>query len=206
MVELRRRVSRSTRGGRGGSGVHAAQGLLPEPVAGRLQRPSWRGGRLIVGVLLVVLAMTGGASALAHFDSTVEMLQASRTLVPGQTIGAGDVTSVKVRMDGAHAGYLKAGESLPRGQVVRAVQIGELVPTSAVGNGSAIRQKTIALPTSTGQSAILVAGSVVDLYVSAKQTATTGDTNFQNPETADPGGTCRPHHPRGHRSGGREFR
>lgn len=154
---------------------------LPAPVAARLQRPSWRDGRLIAGVLLVLLAMLAGAGALAHFDSTVEMLQASHTLVPGQTIGRDDVRSVKVRMDGRHAGYLKADKGLPHGQVVRAVQGGELVPVSAVGDGSSLHQKTIALPATTGQSAILVAGSIVDLYVSAKQTAATGDTDYQDP-------------------------
>ncbi|MBO1755577.1 hypothetical protein [Allobranchiibius sp. CTAmp26] len=154
---------------------------LPAPVAARLQKPSWRDGRLVAGVLLVLLAMLGGAAALAHFDSTVEMLQASHTLVPGQTIGRDDVTSVKVRMDGRHAGYLKADDGLPRGQVVRAVQSGELVPASAVGDGSSLHEKTIALPATTGQSSILVAGSIVDLYVSAKQTAATGDTGYQDP-------------------------
>lgn len=153
----------------------------PTPVAARLQRPSWRDGRLIAGVVLVLLAMVAGAAALTHFDSTVEMLQASHTLVPGQTIGTGDVTPVKVRMDGRHAGYLRAGQKLPQGQVVRAVHVGELVPVSAVGDGSALHQKTIALPATTGQSAILVAGSMVDLYVSPKQAAATGDADFQDP-------------------------
>lgn len=157
------------------------RGGLPAPVAGRLQRPSWRDGRLVAGLLLVLFAMIGGASALAHFDSTVEMLQASRTLVPGQQLGKQDLVAVKVRMDGRHAGYLKAGQALPNGQLLRAVQVGELVPTTAIGDAASLRQKTIALPASTGQSAILVAGSVVDLYVSAKQTATTGATDFDNP-------------------------
>lgn len=167
MPQLHRRVTR---------------GSLPEPAAGRLQRPSWRDGRLVAGLVLVLLAMIGGASALAHFDSTVEMLQATRTLVPGQQLGAGDVKAVKVRMEGRHAGYLRADGGLPKGQLVRAVQAGELLPTTAVGDATSLRQKTIALPASTGQSAILVAGSVVDLYVSAKQTATTGVTDFEDPK------------------------
>lgn len=159
----------------------ATRGSLPEPAAGRLQRPSWRDARLVSGLVMVLLAMLGGAAALAHFDSTVEMLQATRTLVPGEQLSSGDVKAVKVRMEGRHAGYLKA-DGLPKGQLVRAVQAGELVPTTAVGDAATLRQKTIALPASTGQSAILLAGSVVDLYVSAKQTSTTGATDFQDPK------------------------
>ncbi len=155
---------------------------LPEPVARRLQRPSWRDGRLIAGLALVLLALIGGASAIGHFDSSVEMLQATRPLVPGQTLAKGDVKAVKVRMDGQHAGYLRAGSALPSGQVVRAVRPGELVPSTAIGSGAALRQKTIGLPVGSSQSGVLVTGSVVDVYVSAKQTGATGDTAYDDPQ------------------------
>lgn len=154
---------------------------LPAPAASKLQRPSWRDGRLIAGVALIAGAMVAGGAALVHFDSSEQMLQATHALVPGQRIGKGDVRAVKVRMDGAHARYLRAETALPRGQVVRAVQSGELVPAAALGDPSTLRQKMIALPATTGQSAILTPGSVVDMYVSDKQRAATGDTDYQNP-------------------------
>lgn len=159
-------------------GTHVS---LPAPAASRLQRPSWRDGRLIAGVVLVAGAMVGGSAVLVHFDSSEQMLQATHALVPGQRIGKDDVRAVKVRMDGPHAGYLRAQTALPRGQVVRAVQSGELVPADALGDPSTLRQKTIALPATTGQTAILTPGSIVDMYVSDKQRAATGDTDFQDP-------------------------
>lgn len=154
---------------------------LPAPAASKLQRPSWRDGRLIAGVALIAGAMVAGGAALVHFDSSEQMLQATHALVPGQRIGKGDVRAVKVRMDGAHARYLRAEAAFPRGQVVRAVQSGELVPAAALGDPSVLRQRTIALSATTGQSAILAPGSVVDMYVSDKQRAATGDTDYQDP-------------------------
>ena len=37
--------------------------------AQRLQKPSWKDGRLIAGVLLVILAMLAGALTQAEFDA-----------------------------------------------------------------------------------------------------------------------------------------
>ncbi|MDQ2851928.1 hypothetical protein V3G39_14890 [Dermatophilaceae bacterium Sec6.4] len=156
--------------------------LLPAPAASRLQRPSWRDGRLIAGVGLVAAAMIAGGAALVHFDSSVQMLQATHALVPGQQIGKSDVRAVKVRMDGPHARYLRADSALPGGQVLRVVQSGELVPAAALGDPSALRQKTIALPVTSAQSQILTPGSVVDMYVSQKQRAATGDTSYADPQ------------------------
>ena len=92
---------------------------LPRPVAGRLQRPSWRDGRLVAGVVLVLLATIVGAAVMRHYDDSVEVLQARHALVPGQRITADDVHAVKVRIDDSSTTYLSATGSLPRGEVLR---------------------------------------------------------------------------------------
>ncbi|MEO6999355.1 MAG: hypothetical protein ABI112_14840, partial [Terracoccus sp.] len=56
---------------------------LAKPVAKRLQRPSWRDSRLLVGVLLVLVAATLGAKAVASTDDRVPMWVASGDLVAG---------------------------------------------------------------------------------------------------------------------------
>ncbi|TWP35112.1 SAF domain-containing protein [Leekyejoonella antrihumi] len=155
---------------------------LPRPAAMRLQRPSWRDGRLVIGVLLVLVAMLAGAATLRHFDSSVERLAATHALVPGQHIGKGDVKVVKVRIPGSNGRYLSGASALPHGVVLRPVQPGELVPRSAVGVANQLDHKSVALPVDISQSSDLVVGSIVDVWVSRKQQGTTGVADFEKPE------------------------
>src|SRR4051812_18960364 len=59
----RRLRARSDGRGSGREGGGVAQ--LPEPTAKRLQRPSWRDARLLVGVVLVLLGTVLGARLVA---------------------------------------------------------------------------------------------------------------------------------------------
>lgn len=157
----------------------AEQGL-PTPVAGRLQRPSWRDGRLVGGVLLVLLAMVAGALTLRHFDSSVSVLQASRTLEPGDQLQAGDVTAVDVRLDAASR-YLATVPTDSRGRVLREIRAGELVPRSAVGDSGSLPVRTIAVPVSSLSSMSLQRGAVVDVWVSPRRADATGATTYDAP-------------------------
>lgn len=154
---------------------------MPTPVARRLQRPSWRDSRLVIGVLLVLVATIGGAGVLRHYDDSVEVLVAKHPLVPGQQLRQSDVEAVKVRIDEAGGTYFRASNPLPHGEVLREVRGGELVPRSAVGSGSSVDAKTVALPVDSSQSANLVKGSLVDVWVSKKQESDTGKDSFAAP-------------------------
>ncbi|MBB2890762.1 hypothetical protein [Flexivirga oryzae] len=158
-----------------------AENELPKPAARRLQRPSWRDSRLVAGVLLVLLATIGGAAAMRHYDNSIEVLQASHALVPGQGIKASDVHAVKVRIDQAGATYFSADDPLPKGEVLREVRQGELVPRSAVGDGRSVHVKAVAIPVDSAQSATLVKGSVVDIWVSRKKSGDAGQVSYDEP-------------------------
>ncbi len=148
--------------------------------AQRLQKPSWKDGRLIAGVLLVILAMLLGALTLKQFDSSVGVLRAKRTLLPGDTVAAADFEVVKVRIDGGRKGYFSSAGK-PTGTVLREVRAGELVPTSAVGSAAQVQAKSIGLPVSGAQAAALVRGSVVDVWVARRTPGSTGTNDFQQP-------------------------
>ncbi|GAB3495703.1 CpaB family protein [Flexivirga lutea] len=160
---------------------HTAADELPTPAAHRLQRPSWRDSRLVVGVLLVLVATIGGAAALRHYDNSIEVLQAAHPLVPGQRVAASDVHAVKVRIDKADGTYLRADDPLPTGEVLREVRSGELVPRSAVGAGGTVRVKAVALPVDAAQSANLVKGSIVDVWISPQQQNNVGKDSYAAP-------------------------
>lgn len=153
---------------------------LPTPTAGRLQRPSWRDGRLVGGVLLVLLAMVAGALTLRHFDDSVTVLQASRTLEPGDQVRAGDVTAVDVRMDAAGR-YLATVPTDGRGRVLREVRAGELVPKAAVGDAGSLAVRTIAVPATSVSAGTLQRGAVVDVWVSQRRDDATGAASYDPP-------------------------
>lgn len=135
----------------------------------------------MAGVLLVLVATIGGAAALRHYDNSVEVLQASHPLVPGQKVGSADVHAVKVRIDQAGGTYLSADDPLPKGEVLREVRSGELVPRSAVGKSTKVPVKAVALPVETAQSSNLVKGSVVDVWVSKKEQTKVGQDSYAAP-------------------------
>ena len=74
------------------SGVHDMS-ELPRPAAKRLRRPSWRDSRLLVGVLLVLLAATLGARAVAAADDRVPVWVAAGDLVAGDAVGVDGLRS-----------------------------------------------------------------------------------------------------------------
>ena len=86
---------------------------LPRPTAARLQRPSWRDVRLVVGVVLVLLAVTLGAVVVAAADDTTPVYAVTAGLVPGQVVTQQDVRRVDVRL-GDRPGRLRRGRPRPR--------------------------------------------------------------------------------------------
>lgn len=149
---------------------------LPKPTAVRLHRPSWRDNRLIVGVLLVLLSMTVGAKAIAAADDTVPMYAAVASLVPGQPVTQSDVKLVEVQLGLEVRRYVAADHDIAPGTfALRDVRPGELLPTSALGTRTAIDLKPVSVPVDGGSAAQLSAGSVVDVWVNAKDPGSTAE-------------------------------
>lgn len=164
------------------SGHERSSTELPQPVAHRLQRPSWRDSRLVAGVVLILAATLGGAATLRHFDASIPVLQARHALVPGQTIRPQDVAVVKVRLPHEGSRYVTGSGTLPGGVMLRVVRPGELIPRSAVGRSGALKSKSVAVPVDPAQSADLVAGSVVDVWVSRRIKGSTDVNGYEPPQ------------------------
>jgi hypothetical protein len=149
---------------------------LPKPTATRLQRPSWRDSRLVVGVVLVLLSMTLGAKAIAAADDTVPMYAAAASLVPGQPVKQSDVRRVDVQLGADRRSYVAADHDIaPDTFALRDVRPGELLPTSALGTRDAIDLKPVSVPVDGGGARQLAAGSVVDVWINAKDPSSTAE-------------------------------
>lgn len=152
------------------------------PRARRLRRPSWTDARLVVGVLLVLLSVAGGARLVSSFDETTPVYAAARPLLPGQEVAGADLVPVDVRLDGPLGHYLDAGQPVRPGTfVLRQVGPGELVPAAALGTAHEARDKAVSVPVDPAAASTLSVGAVVDLWVSRRDQETAG-VRYLEPE------------------------
>jgi len=153
---------------------------LPRPTAKRLQRPTWRDSRLLVGVVLVLLATTLGAKVIAGADDRVPMYAAVQTLKPGDRLTTDNLKRVDVQLGDATTVYLSAAASLaPDRFVVRQVPGGELVPMDAIGSQDDVSVQPVTVLVDASSATSLRVGSVVDVWVSERDTSTTQERYFE---------------------------
>lgn len=149
---------------------------LPKPTAARLRKPSWRDTRLIVGVVLVLLSMAIGAKVMASADDTFPMYAAAASLVPGQPVSQRDVKRVDVQLGADRSRYVAADHNIAPGTfALREVRPGELLPKTALGTTADINLKPVSVPVDDGSSAQLTAGSIVDVWVNAKDSSSAAE-------------------------------
>ncbi len=103
------------------------------PRASRLATPSWLDGRLVLGVLLVLVSVVVGARVLSSADRSTLVWAASKELTAGTLLAAGDLEPVRVRLFESAAQYVGADGPPPVGYVVRSgLGAGELLPQGAL--------------------------------------------------------------------------
>jgi hypothetical protein len=142
---------------------------LATPSAKRLQRPSWRDSRLVVGVLLVLLAATLGAKAVASADDRTAVWVAAGNLVAGDRVDESSFVRADVRLADGMGSYLTADAPAPTGSfMVRDVRAGELVPVSAVGGPEAVDVQRVTVRADAMSTNGLSRGSRVDVFVTPK--------------------------------------
>ncbi|GAA4346986.1 SAF domain-containing protein [Angustibacter luteus] len=148
----------------------ATETPLPGRPARRLQPPSWRDPRMVVGLLLVVGSVVAGGLVVRTADDTVPVYAARHTLVPGQRLAAEDVTVVRARLDPGLDRYLAAEGPPEEGRVVlRTVGAGELVARSAVGERAEVDLRPVAVPLDPSAVRRLGPGVLVDVWVSLRR-------------------------------------
>jgi SAF domain len=152
---------------------------LATPPAHRLQSPSWLDGRLIVGVILVLLSVVVGAKIVAASGDYDQIWAASHDLAPGTTITGGDLVAVKVRFHDHASGYFSmSGMSLIGRTTVAALSRGQLIPVAALPATPPTPTRLVTVPVAKlhmphGSD---LQGTQVDLYVTLK-TAASGGAN-----------------------------
>lgn len=147
---------------------------LPEPTAKRLQRPSWRDARLLIGVVLVLLGTVLGARLVAGADHTTPMYAAATAIRPGDHLTADNLRRVDIQLGEQSGRYLTAAAAVTEdAYALRDVPEGELVPASAVGSRSAVTVQPVTVEVDASAVRGLPANALVDVWVSPRDTQST---------------------------------
>ncbi len=102
------------------------------PGASRLAAPGWLDGRLVLGVLLVLVSVVVGARVLSSADRSTLVYAVTKDLAAGSVLQDGDLERVRVRLFDNAGAYVAAGDP-PLGYVVRrGIGSGELLPREAL--------------------------------------------------------------------------
>jgi len=154
--------------GRGLSGRSADLGIPPSPPARRLGRRGWRDGRLIFGVLVVLLSVVLGARLFAAADRTTGWVAAKTDLPAGHVVTAADLVAVRAQLNDTTAARYYPGRR--RGEVVggtlaRAVGAGELISGSDFAGASSASTRLVPVVVQAGRLPDLTPGDHVDVYV-----------------------------------------
>ena len=150
------------------------------PKATRLGSPSWLDGRLVLGVLLVLVSVLVGAKVLAGADTSQLVWVASHNLAPGTVIADADLQEGKVRLYGTSKRYLAGAK--PIGYVVvRAVSAEELVAADSLAQpGQNAPRREITVPVAVGHlPPDLARSDQVDVYVTPDAKSATRSTPKQ---------------------------
>ena len=103
------------------------------PKANRLAAPGWLDGRLVLGVLLVLVSVVVGARVLSSADRSQLVWAATKDLAVGSQLQEGDLTAVRVRLFETADRYIGAGGEAPVGYVLRrGVGAGDLLPSESL--------------------------------------------------------------------------
>jgi hypothetical protein len=128
---------------------------------------AWFDPRFAIGLALVAASAIGVVVLVGAADSSVRVLAARSTLVPGDRVTADDLVSTTVRIASATATYLVAADIPAGGLIVtRVIDSGELVPRSAVGESASERQTSVVVTVSGQLAESIDAGATVDLWAS----------------------------------------
>ena len=128
------------------------------------RRPFFGDLRFVIGVLLVLASVAGVWLLVSSSRQTAPVLQATRTVLPGDTLDSADLQVVEVGLGVAAETYLTP-QALRSGAVAtRTLTAGELVPRAAVGGADQLRTTSIVISSSTAVPVHVGPGTSVELW------------------------------------------
>lgn len=130
----------------------------------RRGRPLWADLRFLLGIVLILVSVSGVWLVVAAARQTTPILVASRTLVPGHEVTAGDLRVVDVALGAASRSYLSAGDDVAGRVATRTVAAGELVPADALAEDASTGMTRVVVRSTTVVPDSVVSGTTVEVW------------------------------------------
>jgi hypothetical protein len=139
--------------------------VLPvSPTPRRVHAPSWLDLRLVVGVMLVLASIGGGALVVSASSRTERVWAVRHDIQPGIVLTGADVVAVSVRVPSGRELYYTSATSVTGQSVTRPLAAGELLPRSAVG--AVPSTTTVTIPLGADLAPEIKAGQRITVWVS----------------------------------------
>lgn len=146
----------------------------------RLRRPRWKDPRLIVGIVLVVASVLMGVLLVSRLAETTPVLVARSPIAPGDAIDPADLVVAEMRLGDQTDLYAGSVEAIPEGAVAtRAVQEGELVPMSVIGQSEDVPLRPVMIPVDMTVAESVAPGAMVELWHTAATADEAGDAHAE---------------------------
>lgn len=131
----------------------------------RLRRPRWKDPRLIVGIVLVLASILGGALLASRLAATSTVLVARQDIVVGDVLEADALTTAELRLGEQQGMYASSRSQIPPGAVAtRTIRAGELLPVEAIGQAEEISLRPVVIPVDSSVAASVAPGGRVELW------------------------------------------
>lgn len=137
------------------------------PAANTGKRFSFRDGKILAGVALIVVSIVAGAALLRHEDTMTTVWQANRDLSAGAMVTSEDFAPVQADLSEVESAYATEPSS---GVLTRGLRAGELLPESAISSVTPVDQRLIVLPVEPLHAPDLASGDEVDVWATASET------------------------------------
>ncbi|WP_396668637.1 SAF domain-containing protein [Microbacterium sp. R86528] len=140
------------------------------------RRRVWGDARFLLGIVLIVASIAGVWLVVATARQTSPAYAATRAIVPGEAIAAGDLRVVEVALGQLGDSYV-APDDLAEGAVAtRTIAAGELLPASAVADPVTVSTTSVVIRTSADVPASIDEGATVELWAAPLLERGTYDT------------------------------
>lgn len=134
--------------------------------ASRIRTPGWRDPRLIVGIILVLLSVTGVVALVQAMDSRQGYWAASVDIVPGAEASAEDFHIVQASMSESSDRYWMANDQLPSKFLVSStIRQGEMLPVQDVAESDPHGRQQVGVRVSKEMPSAVSLGARVDAWV-----------------------------------------
>lgn len=144
----------------------------------RWKAPGLRDPRLLIGVLLVALSITGVVATVRAMDTTVPLYVAAREIGAGEKLDATSVRVVNAKLDGETLDYLGPGRGLPAdGAAQRALRAGQLIAADDLAVKDPGDRRLMRITVEGQPPAGVEAGGRADLYASRTDVGAASDAS-----------------------------